>query len=99
MFKLPITWQLKRNDMPRATETNLQTASYKPGVSPKDYCTIPLTCRARRNKKAWEDNRSAVVWDAQSGQENKSIVTSVSSKPQATGEKHVTEECCILTNG
>lgn len=102
MFKPPITWQLKRNDMPRANETNLQTASYKPRVSPKDYCTTPFTCRARNNKKAREDNRSAVVWGAQNGhgekrQENKNIVTSVSSKPQAIWEKCVTEARCILT--
>lgn len=88
MFQLPIMWQLKRNDMPRATETNLQTASSKPGVIPKDYCTTPLTCRARNNKKAREDNRSVVVWGAQNGhgeklQENKNIVTEVSSKSQA----------------
>lgn len=88
MFKLPITWQLRRNAMPRATETNLPTASYKPGVSPK-ITAQPHSHAVREitRKHRERDNRSAVVWGAQNGhgekpQENKNIVTSVSSKPQ-----------------
>ena len=35
MLKLPITWQLRRNAMPRATETNLPTASISQESAPE----------------------------------------------------------------